>query len=88
VEGAMHSVFAAILAAIYGIPLLTWQAKVGLAMPEGADDYGLPIAKSIFPSYSIGLVIGTVLSIFIATVIVSYLPAKKISKITVTPLTF
>ena len=80
VEGAMHSVFAAILAAIYGIPLLTWQAKVGLAMPEGADDYGLPIAKSIFPSYSIGLVIGTVLSIFIATVIVSYLPAKKISK--------
>ena len=80
VEGAMYSVFAAILAAIYGIPLLTWQAKVGLAMPEGADDYGLPIAKSIFPSYSIGLVIGTVLSIFIATVIVSYLPAKKISK--------
>lgn len=80
VEGAMHSVFAAILAAIYGIPLLTWQAKVGLAMPEGADDYGLPIAKSIFPSYSIGLVIGTVLTIFIATVIVSYLPAKKISK--------
>jgi len=80
VEGAMYSVFAAILAAIYGIPLLTWQAKVGLAMPEGADDYGLPIAKSIFPSYSIGLVIGTVLTIFIATVIVSYLPAKKISK--------
>ncbi len=80
VEGAMYSVFAAILAAIYGIPLLTWQAKVGLAMPEGTDDYGLPIAKSIFPSYSIGLVIGTVLTIFIATVIVSYLPAKKISK--------
>ena len=80
VEGAMYSVFAAILAAIYGIPLLTWQAKVGLAMPEGADDYGLPIAKSIFPSYSIGLVIGTVLTIFIATVIVCYLPAKKISK--------
>jgi len=80
VEGAMYSVFAAILAAIYGIPLLTWQAKVGLAMPEGVDDYGLPIAESIFPSYSLGLVIGTVLTIFIATVIVSYLPAKKISK--------
>ena len=32
-EGAMHAVLAAILGAIYGIPLLAWQAKVGYAMP-------------------------------------------------------
>lgn len=80
VEGAMHSIFATILAAIYGIPLLALQAKKGFPMPEAADSYGLPIAKAIYPTYSIGLILGTVFTIFIATLIVSYLPAKKISK--------
>ncbi|MEA3501121.1 MAG: FtsX-like permease family protein [Candidatus Marinimicrobia bacterium] len=80
VEGAMHSIFAMVLAAIYGIPLLALQAKKGFPMPEAADSYGLPIAKSIYPTYSIGLILGTVFAIFIATLIVSYLPAQKISK--------
>ncbi|MEA1986326.1 MAG: FtsX-like permease family protein [Candidatus Marinimicrobia bacterium] len=80
VEGAMHSIFATILAGIYGIPLLALQAKNGFPMPEVADSYGLPIAKAIYPTYSVGLVLGTVITIFIVTLIVSYLPAKKISK--------
>lgn len=80
VEGAMHSLLAAILAAIYGIPLLALQAKIGWSMPAGTDDFGLTLAKTIYPSYSLGLVIGTTLIVLITTTIVSYLPARRIAK--------
>jgi len=80
VEGAMHSILAAILAAIYGIPLLGLQAKIGWTMPAGTDDFGLTVAETIYPSYSLGLVIGTTLIVLITTTIVSYLPARRIAK--------
>lgn len=80
VEGAMHSILAAILAAIYGFPLLAYQASVGWTMPGGTDDYGLTIAETIYPAYSAGLVLGTTLVVLIATTIVSYLPTRRISK--------
>ncbi|HDR67630.1 MAG TPA: FtsX-like permease family protein [Bacteroidaceae bacterium] len=80
VEGAMHSILAALLAMIYGIPLLALQAKVGWSMPAGTDDFGLTISDTIYPSYSIGLVVGTTLIVLITTTIVSYLPARRISK--------
>ena len=80
VEGAMHSVMAAILAAAYGIPLLALQASKGWTMPAGTDDYGLTIAETIFPTYSLGLVISTTLIVLITTTIVSYLPARRISR--------
>ncbi|MCK9245031.1 MAG: FtsX-like permease family protein [Candidatus Marinimicrobia bacterium] len=80
VEGALHSILAAILAAIYGIPLLAYQAKIGWAMPAGTDDFGLTIAEKIYPKYSLGLVLGTTLLVLITTTIVSYLPARRIAK--------
>lgn len=80
IEGSMHAILAAIMAAVYGIPLLSLQAIRGISMPQGTDDYGFAIADKIFPTYSVALVIGTTLLILITTTIVSYLPAKKISK--------
>ncbi len=80
VEGAMHSIMAAVLAAIYGIPLLALQAKIGWSMPAGTDDFGLTIAETIYPRYSLGLVLGTTLIVLITTTIVSYLPARRIAK--------
>lgn len=80
VEGAMHSILAAILAALYGIPLLGWQAAKGWTMPAGTDDYGMTIAETIYPAYSVGLVVGTTLVVLITTTVVSYLPARRISK--------
>jgi len=80
IEGAMYGVLAAILAAIYGIPLLTLQAVKGFGMPVAVDEYGLAIAERIFPVYSIGLILGTVLIVLITTTIVSYIPARKIAQ--------
>ena len=80
-EGAIHAVFAAGVAALYGIPLLTWIAKTGYGMPDAADSYGLAIGNRIFPSFSAGLVIGTTLLVLIVTTIVSFLPTRKIAKL-------
>ena len=80
VEGAMHSVLAAVLAAVYGIPLLAYQASVGWTMPAGTDDMGITIAETVYPAYSLGLVLSTTLIVLIVTTIVSFLPTRRISK--------
>jgi putative ABC transport system permease protein len=80
-EGSMHAVLAAMVAAIYGIPLLTYVASKGYGLPEATDSYGLAIGNRIFPTYTIGLVIGTTLLVLIVTTIVSYLPTRKIAKL-------
>ena len=82
IEGAMHAVLAALLGAIYGIPLLAWQAKAGYAMPvDSTQDFGMAIAEKIYPVYGIGLIVATILIVFTVTTIVSYLPTRKISKL-------
>ena len=80
VEGAMHAILAVIVGAVYGIPFLLWQVNIGFTMPAGTDDMGMAIAETIFPAYGLGLIVSTVLLVLIITTIVSYLPARKISK--------
>ncbi len=80
IEGSLNSVLAAILAAIYGIPLLALQASKGMSFAGASKDYGLVLADKIFPVYSVGLVVTTIILIMITTTIVSYLPSRKIAK--------
>lgn len=80
VEGAMHAVLAALLSAAYGMPFLIWQAKAGWTMPIDTSEFGMAIAQTLYPVYSIGLVIGTILIVLTVTTIVSYWPARKIAK--------
>lgn len=80
VEGAFHAVLAAIVGAVYGIPLLAYSAVKGFALPEGADDMGLAMTDTLYPYYGILLILSTILIVFLVTTIVSYLPARKISK--------
>ena len=80
VEGAMHSVLAALLGAVYGIPLFAWQAVKGISFPVSGSDYGISMADRLYPVYGVGLIISTVLIVMLTTTIVSYWPARKIAK--------
>lgn len=80
VEGAMHAILAAVAGAIYGIPLMILLAKKGISLGISSADYGFAIAETMYPVYSSGLVTGTTLAILIATLIISYLPSRKIAK--------
>ncbi|MBA7542374.1 hypothetical protein ES705_34695 [subsurface metagenome] len=80
VEGAMHAILAVIFIAIFGTPLLIWLMSIGMTMPAGTDDFGIAIAETIYPVYGAGFILTTVLLVLIITTIVSYMPARKISK--------
>lgn len=82
IEGALVGVLALIVGAIYGVPLIYWTAVKGISFPAKIiEDYGIAIAATLFPAYSAGLVLGTVVIIMIVTTIVSYLPTREIAKL-------
>ncbi|MBI9067008.1 MAG: ABC transporter permease [Salinivirgaceae bacterium] len=78
VEGGAHSILAALLGAVYGIPLFIWLGKVGISF--GTPDMGITIAETIYPYYSVRLVIISLLIVVFAATVVSFLPARKIAK--------
>jgi ABC-type lipoprotein release transport system permease subunit len=81
VEGALHGVLAAVVAALYGIPLFVWMARTGLAMPTATQSMGFTVGARIFPAYGVGLVMGTTILVLVVTTIVSYLPTRRIAKL-------
>ncbi|GAB1449978.1 lipoprotein-releasing ABC transporter permease subunit [Draconibacterium sp.] len=81
VEGGAHSILAALLGAVYGIPLFLWINKTGISMSYAADlDADIPISDAIFPYYSLQLIAISIFLVVISATIVSYLPARKIAK--------
>ncbi|NTV81934.1 MAG: FtsX-like permease family protein [Candidatus Aminicenantes bacterium] len=80
-EGMLNGVLAACVAAVYGIPLLTWMARTGWALPGNTDSYGFAIGERLFPSYSLALVAGTTLLVLLTTTVVSFLPTRRIAKL-------
>lgn len=79
VEGGAHSILATLLGAAYGIPLFLLLGKVGISM-KAAQMTDIPIAETIYPYYSIRLIVISIILVIITATIVSYLPARKISK--------
>lgn len=79
VEGAMHSILAVIAGAIWGTPLFILLAKKGFAIPAGIEGYGITVGEKIFPALGIGTIVTMAIIIMIATIIVSYLPSRKIA---------
>jgi putative ABC transport system permease protein len=80
-EGALHGVLAAAVAALYGIPLLAYLAREGWELPTNTDSYGFAIGETLFPVFGAGLVMGTTLLVLVVTTIVSYLPTRRISQL-------
>lgn len=80
VEGTMHALLAALLFAVYGIPLLSWQKVRGMALPDTVSDMGIPIAEKIIPAYSGTFILIIAIVVMITTAIVSYLPSRKIAR--------
>lgn len=80
IEGTMYSILASIVGNLYGVPIFIYMSKVGMGMPEANQNMGVAVAERIFPVYSVGLILGTVLLVVVSATIVSFLPARKIAK--------
>ena len=80
-EGAFNAVLAAVIGAIYGIPLLGFLAGMGIPMPAVTEQVGFSVGDRIYPAYSTALVLGTTALVGVTTTIVSYLPTRKIARL-------
>jgi len=80
-EGALHSVLAAGAAAVYGLPLLAYEAAKGFELPVDTQAFGFAFGERIFPIYSVALVVGTTALVLVVTTVVSFLPPRKIAKL-------
>ena len=81
-EGSFHGVLALIAGAIYGTPLFIWSAKVGWSMPEEMiDQAGMTIASTLYPTFGLKLLLGTVILAMVSVTIVSFLPTRRIAKL-------
>lgn len=83
-EGALHGVLAALLGAVWGAPLMWSMARHGWTMPGYSDDFGIALGEKLYPLYSSGLVLGTALLVFVAVTIVSFMPTRRISRMSPT----
>lgn len=79
IEGTLYAFLAIVVGAIWGSPLIWYLAKVGISFPMEAADFGVPMADVMYAVVTPGLVLGTVVFVFVVTAIVSYLPARKIA---------
>ncbi len=81
IEGLMYSILAMIVGCTWGIPILNYFANNGIPYPiDNMDDFGISISSIMYPIYSLKLILGTVIAVVISATIVSYLPARKITK--------
>lgn len=79
-EGAFHSILAAILGLVYGGPLFYYLGRSGFAIP-GAGSWGIAIGDRLYPEFTAGLVLGTTLLVFVVTAFVAWLPTRRIAKL-------
>ncbi len=80
IEGAMHAVLAAAVAAVYGIPFFIWQSHAGFTIPMDSSDYGIAMAQTMYPVFTVGLIVSTTLIVLITTAVVSYCPSRRIAQ--------
>jgi putative ABC transport system permease protein len=80
IEGTTHSILAIALGSAWGIPLLMIIQKTGIPMPASADQAGIAIAEKITPYYGAGMILSSVILVVLTSLIVSYIPTKRISK--------
>jgi len=79
-EGGMYSIFATVLGAIYGTPILWYLSVKGIGFGTDGSDIGIIMANKMYPIYGIGLILFTILAVILSATIVSFLPARKIAR--------
>ncbi|MDI6849169.1 MAG: FtsX-like permease family protein [Candidatus Saccharicenans sp.] len=80
-EGTLQAVLAAVLAALYGYPLLSAFARTGWKMPEAFDSFGIALGERLVPVFTGGIIVGTVILILSLTAIISFWPARRLSRL-------
>jgi ABC-type lipoprotein release transport system permease subunit len=79
-EGTINAILAFAVGTVWGAPILYYMATKGYSFNMDASEIGVPMADTMYATITPGLVINTMIFILIVTAVVSYIPARKISK--------
>jgi len=79
-EGTLNSILAFAVGALWGTPLIWYLSVHGIAIDMNASELGVAMADKLYADVTPPLVIGTMLFMIFVTAVVSFLPARKISK--------
>lgn len=80
-EGTMYAVLATIVGGIYSFPLFRYLESNGIPIPSSEMSYemGIAISERMYPDISNELFFSSMLTVILLSVVVSYLPVRKIS---------
>lgn len=79
-EGTLNAVLAFALGALWGTPLIWYLSHHGISFNMNASDLGVSMADRLYTTISVELILSTMCTLLIITAAVSFLPARKISK--------
>jgi len=80
-EGFMLGILSFIAGSVYGFPILAYLAKEGIVLPRMIEKSQFAILVTLYPKYGLRLYIMTGILLFLSVIIVSYLPAHRITKL-------
>ncbi len=81
-EGALYMLGATVLTAVMGFPLFWYFARIGFSLPKGYDSFGVAgFNEALKFVYPLPLILFTLMLMFLLTVFVSWLPARKIARL-------
>lgn len=81
VEGCLTGILAFIAGAVYGLPLLYFLEKNGIVLPKMIQQSQFAIGLKLYPQHGLRLFIVTGLILFFSVIIVSFLPARRITRL-------
>ncbi len=85
IEGSMHGLLALLVGAVWGIPLIAYTSIVGITYPaEVIDEFGIAMGATLYTSYAPGVFALTLAILMLSVIVVSFLPARRISKMKAT----
>jgi putative ABC transport system permease protein len=79
-EGTTYSILAILVGAIWGTPLLYWYGKTGIKLPQSYTEMGLGMRETMRPVYQPGTILTSIAIIISLSMLISYLPTRKIAK--------
>lgn len=85
IEGSMYGLLALLVGAMWGIPLMAYTSIIGISFPpEIVEGFGMALGSTLYTSYAPGVYGITLMILMLSVTIVSFLPARKISRMKAT----
>lgn len=79
-EGTTYSLLGVLAGLVWGTPVLYWYGRTGIRLPESYTEIGLGMRETMLPIYEPATILSSITIIILLSMLISYLPARKIAK--------